>query len=72
MEVKSYLDDAITRGAQELVRQKTVEKDHGRLEEWRHWQSQDQGYGATVFQKSGWGDGPLLISGENFRAGGCD
>jgi predicted transposase YbfD/YdcC len=38
-EVTSYLDDAITRGAKELARHETVEKDHGRLEERRYWQS---------------------------------
>lgn len=38
-EVKSYLDDAIERKAKELVRHQTVEKDHGRLEERRYWQS---------------------------------
>ena len=43
-EVKSYLDDAITRGARELVRHETVEKDHGRLEERRYWQSADLGW----------------------------
>ena len=38
-EVQSYLDDAITRGAKELVRHETVEKDHGRLETRTYWQS---------------------------------
>lgn len=38
-EVKSYLDDAITRGAKELVRHETVEKDHGRQETRTYWQS---------------------------------
>lgn len=38
-EVKSYLDDAIPRGARELVHLETVEKDHGRLETRRYWQS---------------------------------
>ena len=38
-EVRSYLDDAITRGSKELVRVETVEKDHGRLETRRYWQS---------------------------------
>jgi len=38
-EVKSYLDDAITRGAKELVRHETVEKDHGRLETRTYYQS---------------------------------
>jgi len=38
-EVQSYLDDAIRRGAKELARRETVEKDHGRLEERRYWQS---------------------------------
>ena len=32
-EVQSYLDDAITRGAKELIHWETVEKDHGRLDE---------------------------------------
>ena len=40
-EVKSYLDDAITRGAKELVRHETVEKDHGRQETRTYWQSAD-------------------------------
>ena len=43
-EVKSYLDDAIQRGAKELVRHETVEKDHGRQEERRYWQSADLGW----------------------------
>jgi predicted transposase YbfD/YdcC len=38
-EVQSYLDDAIARGAKELVRHQTVEKDHGRLETRTYWQS---------------------------------
>jgi predicted transposase YbfD/YdcC len=38
-EVKSYLDDAIPRGAKELVRHETVEKDHGRLETRTYYQS---------------------------------
>lgn len=40
-EVKAYLDDAITRGARELARHETVEKDHGRLETRTYWQSAD-------------------------------
>jgi predicted transposase YbfD/YdcC len=43
-EVTSYLDDAITRGAKELARHETVEKDHGRLEERRYWQSTTLGW----------------------------
>ena len=38
-EVTTYLDDAITRGAKELARHETVEKDHGRLETRRYYQS---------------------------------
>ena len=38
-EIKSYLDDAITRGAQELVQHETLEKDHGRIERRTYWQS---------------------------------
>ena len=38
-EVQSYLDDAITRGAKELIHLETVEKDHGRLETRRYYQS---------------------------------
>ena len=40
-EVKSYLDDAITCRAKELVRHETVEKDHGRQETRTYWQSAD-------------------------------
>lgn len=40
-EVKSYLDDAIQRGAPALVRHATVEKDHGRQETRTYWQSAD-------------------------------
>ena len=40
-EVKSYLDDAIQRQAKELVSHETVEKDHGRQETRRYWQSAD-------------------------------
>lgn len=43
-EIKAYLDDALTRGAKELARHETVEKDHGRLEERRYWQSADLGW----------------------------
>ena len=38
-EVRAYLDDAITRQAPELAALTTVEKDHGRLEPRRYWQS---------------------------------
>lgn len=38
-EVKSYLDDAISRKAQELAFTETVDKGHGRLEVRRYWQS---------------------------------
>lgn len=38
-EIKSYLDDAIAREAQELVKHETVEKDHGRIEGRTYWQS---------------------------------
>lgn len=38
-EIKSYLDDAIDRGAGELVSHQTVEKDHGRFEQRTYWQS---------------------------------
>ena len=40
-EVKSYLDDAITRRARELVRHETVEKDHGRQKTRTYWRSAD-------------------------------
>ena len=52
-EVKSYLDDAITRGAKELGSHATVEKDHGRLEERRYWQSADLGWFADRVQWEG-------------------
>jgi len=39
-EVKSYLDDAIVNAPAELAYTETVEKDHGRLEVRRYWQSQ--------------------------------
>ena len=52
-EVKSYLDDAIQRGAKELVSHTTVEKDHGRLEERRYWQSTDLGWFADRVQWEG-------------------
>lgn len=38
-EIKSYLDDAIARGAKELVKHETLEKDHGRIEQRTYWQS---------------------------------
>lgn len=38
-EIKSYLDDAIARGAKELVKHETLEKDHGRFEQRTYWQS---------------------------------
>ena len=38
-EVQSYLDDAITRRAKELVHLETVEREHGRLETRRSWPS---------------------------------
>lgn len=38
-EIKSYLDDAIARGAKELAFVETVDKGHGRLEVRRYWQS---------------------------------
>ena len=38
-EVQSYLDEAIQRGAKELIHLETVEKDHGRLETRRDHQS---------------------------------
>jgi len=38
-EIKNYLDDAIDRGARELVSHQTVEKDHGRFEQRTYWQS---------------------------------
>ena len=38
-EIRSYLDDAIARGARELVKHETVEKDHGRFEQRTYWQS---------------------------------
>lgn len=38
-EIKSYLDDAIDRGAKELEKHETVEKDHGRIEQRTYWQS---------------------------------
>lgn len=38
-EVQSYLDDAVARGAKELVKLETVDKDHGRHEVRRYWQS---------------------------------
>ena len=37
-EIKSYLDDAIARGAKELVKHETLEKDHGRIEGRTYWQ----------------------------------
>jgi predicted transposase YbfD/YdcC len=40
-EVKSYLDDAIARGAKGLAFVETVDKGHGRLEVRRYWQSDD-------------------------------
>ena len=43
-EVKSYLDDAIKRGAGELVHLETVEKDHGRQETRACWQSAELGW----------------------------
>ena len=52
-EVKSYLDDASTRGAKELGSHATVEKDHGRLEERRYWQSADLGWFADRVQWEG-------------------
>ncbi|MFO1477849.1 MAG: ISAs1 family transposase [Verrucomicrobiota bacterium] len=38
-EVKSYLDDAISRQAKELAYAEVVDKGHGRLEVRRYWQS---------------------------------
>ena len=38
-EIKSCLDDAIDRGAKELVTHQTLEKDHGRMERRTYWQS---------------------------------
>lgn len=38
-EIKSYLDDAIARGAKELLKHETLEKDHGRIERRIYWQS---------------------------------
>jgi len=38
-EVRGYLDDAITRRLDDLAYLETVEKDHGRLETRRYWQS---------------------------------
>ena len=52
-EVKSYLDDAIQRGSPELGSHATVEKDHGRLEERRYWQSADLGWFADRVQWEG-------------------
>lgn len=43
-EVKSFLDDALTRGAKALARHETVEKDHGRIEQRTYWQSTDLGW----------------------------
>ena len=39
-EVRSYLDDAIAQAPAELAYTETVEKDHGRLETRRYWQSE--------------------------------
>lgn len=39
-EVKSFLDDAVSRTDKALVFLKTVEKGHGRLEERRYWQTE--------------------------------
>lgn len=39
-EVRRYLDDAITRGAKELAALVTTDKDHGRVEVRRYWQSE--------------------------------
>jgi predicted transposase YbfD/YdcC len=39
-EVKSFLDDAVSRKDKDLVFLETVEKGHGRLEQRRYWQSQ--------------------------------
>ena len=43
-EVRAYLDDAILRGAPELVPLETVEKGHGRIETRRYWQSAKIGW----------------------------
>jgi predicted transposase YbfD/YdcC len=72
-EVQSYLDDAIARGAKELVRHETVEKDHGRLETRTYWQSAELGWFADRAQWEGLqsvgvvearrqvGDGPATV-----------
>jgi predicted transposase YbfD/YdcC len=39
-EVRSYLDDAIVHAPDELAYTQTVEKDHGRIETRRYWQSE--------------------------------
>ena len=63
-EVKSYLDDAIARGnaaatrgssdpSSELAFCQTVEKDHGRIETRRYWQSETLGWFADVGQWEG-------------------
>ena len=53
-EVTTYLDDAIPRGAKELARHETVEKDHGRLEERRYWQSADLSWFVEQAKWEGW------------------
>lgn len=57
-EVKSYLDDAITRwrpdaSPSELVFHQTLEKDHGRIETRRYWQSQTLEWFADLKQWEG-------------------
>jgi predicted transposase YbfD/YdcC len=43
-EIRASLDDAILRGAPELVQYESVEKGHGRIETRRYWQSADLGW----------------------------